>query len=204
MVKQCVLCRLHKHLSVRTLCFTIPQTREGVGRRTRKKKKTLHDRTCSKIRKQSPEKTKQKPPSISLWKCSSHIIFLQSKRLGYRTCTVHFKVIHEHFGQTFKPSICLHKNSLFDALRTGWKVTTHSWTPFCGSISYSSPAPNDITACAGVGDVLALLLNSGRKQRHLYLCQWVVKAEGLQLCCVAGVWVNQSLRSSTRPCHGSA
>lgn len=202
MVNQCVLCRLHKHLSVRTLCFTVPQTREGVGRRTRKKKKNLHDRT--KFKNKVQKKQNKKPPSISLWKCSSHIIFLQSKRLGYQTCTVHFKVIHEHFSQTFKPSICLHKNSLFDALRTGWKVTIDSWTPFCGSIGYSSPAPNDIIACAGVGDVLALLLNSGRKQRHLYLCQWVVKAEGLQLCCVAGVWVNQSLRSSTRPCHGSA
>lgn len=55
------------------------------------------------------KKQNKKPPTISLWKCSSHIIFLQSKRLGYRTCTVHFKVIHEHFSQTFKPSICLHK-----------------------------------------------------------------------------------------------
>lgn len=130
--------------------------------------------------------------------------FLQSKRRRYRASTVHFTMIHKHFSQTFKPSICLHKNSLFDALRTGRKVTTNSWTPFCGSIGYSSPAPNDITACAGVGDVLAELLNSGRKRRHLYLCQWVVKAGGLQARCVAGVWVNQRLRSSTRPRHGFA
>lgn len=31
------------------------------------------------------------------------LFLLQSKRPGYWTCTVHFKVIHEHFSQTFKP-----------------------------------------------------------------------------------------------------
>lgn len=47
---------------------------------------------------------------------------------------------------------------------------TDSWTPFCGSISCCSLAPNDIIARPRVRDVLALLLNSGKEvQTSLFM-----------------------------------
>lgn len=173
-----------------------------------KNKKQKHDRTfCSKIRKQSPKKNPNPnrlqayhyenvaptPFSYNLSDCAIEqqlctfiwFISISVKLLNPQSVytKTHCLMLREQ-GEKSRPTAGLHSAALS---------------------RNSSPAPNDISACAGVGDVLAVLLNGGRKRRHLYLCQWVVKAEGLQPSGgVAGVWVNQRLRSSTRPRRGFA